>query len=218
MQLTLASALLVGPAGVCAGAVVAWSLRSGWHRRAPHLGRLPAGSLLTLPAVVAIGWILAAMSVGEDAAAPAALLFVVLAAGLTWIDLDAHRLPDQLVLGGTLAVAALLVAAAAASGRWQQLGVAAAAAVLLAAVFLALAVVGSMGLGDVKLAGLVGLVLGWFGWGTVLTGVVVAFGGAAVVGVALLAAGRRRWSTHIAFGPALALGAVVALIVAPHLT
>lgn len=217
MQLTLAGALAVGLAGAGAGAVVAWSLRSGWHRRPPDVARLPAGSLLGLPAVVAIGWVLTAMSVGDDAAAPAVLLFVVLAAALAWIDLDVHRLPDRLVLGGGLPVAALLIVAAGADGRWHRLGVAAAAAVLLGAVFLGLAVFGSMGLGDVKLAGLVGLVLGWFGWGTVLTGVAAAFGGATVAGVVLLVAGRGRWSTHIAFGPALALGAVVAVVVVPRL-
>lgn len=141
---------------------------------------------------------------------------MVLAAALTWTDLDVHRLPDVLVLGGGASVTVLLTVAAAGTGRWHQLAAAAATAALLTAVFLVLAVLGSMGLGDVKLAGLVGLVLGWFGWVTVLTGVVVAFGGAAVVGVALLLLRRGRWSTHIPFGPALVLGAEVALILAPY--
>lgn len=175
---------------------------------------MPVRSLWSLPAAVALGWVLVAARVPDRAAVPAVLLFVVLAAALAWTDLDVHRLPDVLVLGGGAAVAALLTVAAAATGRWHQLGAASVTAVLLSAGFLVLAVVGSMGLGDVKLAGLVGLVLGWFGWGTVLTGVVVTFGGAAVVGVALLVLHRGRWSTHIPFGPALVLGAVVTLIVA----
>lgn len=215
MQVMLAGAL-VGLGGAAAGGVAAWSLRSEWHRRGQDVARLPLRSLLSLPVGVAGGWVLVASSVTDSAAAPAALLFVVLAAALAWIDLDVHRLPDLLVLGGGGAITALLVAAAATTDRWDQLGVAAAAAGVLTVVFLGLAIFGSMGLGDVKMAGLVGLMLGWFSWETVLIGVVVAFVGAGVIGGALLVARRGRWSTHIAFGPALALGAVVALIVTPY--
>lgn len=215
MHLSLADALLVGLGGAGAGGVSAWSLRSGWHRPAQAVGRLPLRSLLALPLLVAGGWLLVAGRTADRAAVPAVLLFVVLAAALTWVDLDVHRLPDLLVLGGGGAIAALLTVAAAATGHWHQLGSAASAAALLSVGFLALAVFGSMGLGDVKLAGLVGLVLGWFGWVTVLTGVLATFGGAAVVGVALLVTRRSRWSSHIAFGPALLAGAVVALTVAP---
>ncbi|HEX8510323.1 MAG TPA: A24 family peptidase [Propionibacteriaceae bacterium] len=179
--------------------------------------RLPPRSLLCLPVLVAVGWVvLASTSVADGAAGPAALLFVVLAAALAWIDLDVHRLPDELVLGGAVAITALLAAAAATTDHWHQLGVAVAAAGVLTVSFLGLAIFGSMGLGDVKLAGLAGLVLGWFGWSTVLIGVVVAFSGAALVGAGLLLTRRSGWTTHVAFGPALALGAVVAVMASPY--
>ena len=70
-----------------------------------------------------------------------------------------------------------------------------------------------MGMGDVKLAGLIGLVLGALAWRSVVVGAVMGFllGGLGAV-VALLL-GRRRKDT-IPFGPYLAAGAVVAALFA----
>ena len=70
-----------------------------------------------------------------------------------------------------------------------------------------------MGLGDVKLAALIGLVLGALGWGYLLVGALLAMltGG---VGVVALAMGKGRKDT-LPFGPFLALGAAVAVFVGP---
>ncbi len=94
---------------------------------------------------------------------PAYLLFAWLAVALVWIDADVHRLPDGLVLPAYPALLALVVVATAGLGSWRPL---VRALVCMAAVFAVLLRHGlvspsSLGFGDVKLSGLIGLVLGW---------------------------------------------------------
>ena len=73
---------------------------------------------------------------------------------------------------------------------------------------------GAMGIGDVKLAGLTGLVLGALGWAYVAVAAAGAVLLGGIVGVVVLIAGGRR--TKIPFGPYLALGAVLSGFVAPE--
>lgn len=58
-----------------------------------------------------------------------------------------------------------------------------------------------MGFGDVKLAGLMGLILGF---PNVVWAIFGAFLSGAIVGVILLLSGRKKWKSQIAFGPFLA--------------
>ena len=89
---------------------------------------------------------------------------------LTVIDWRTHRLPDRIVLAGTVGVLLMLVAAAATGDAWPVLGRAVAAALVSLVGYFVLALLrsGGLGLGDVKLGGLLGLWLGWFGWPHVL--------------------------------------------------
>jgi leader peptidase (prepilin peptidase)/N-methyltransferase len=66
----------------------------------------------------------------------------------------------------------------------------------------------------VKLLGLLGLVLGWVGWGVLLTGVFAGLLAGALVSVVLLATRRAGWRTALPFGPPLLAGAVAALALA----
>lgn len=70
-----------------------------------------------------------------------------------------------------------------------------------------------MGGGDVKLAGLVGTVLGWFGWGALVVGAFAAFALGAVFGIALIIAGRAKRSSGIPFGPWMLAGAWVGILI-----
>jgi leader peptidase (prepilin peptidase) / N-methyltransferase len=156
-----------------------------------------AGALLTggvRPGTVALAWAGAAGVV------------------LAQVDLAAHRLPDRVTVPAYAAVAtALLVDAAL--GTWTALlraGLAGAAAFGLAACAAVLAPRG-LGFGDVKLLGLLGLVLGWVGWGALLAGVFLGLVAGAAVSVTLVAAGRAGWRTALPFGPPLLVGAVLAL-------
>jgi leader peptidase (prepilin peptidase)/N-methyltransferase len=68
-----------------------------------------------------------------------------------------------------------------------------------------------LGYGDVRLSGLLGLALGYLGWGQVLTGMYAGFliGG---VGGGLLAAFRLFDRKHFPFGPFMLVGALVGLV------
>ncbi|MBC7558576.1 MAG: prepilin peptidase, partial [Dermatophilaceae bacterium] len=68
-----------------------------------------------------------------------------------------------------------------------------------------------MGMGDVKLAGVLGLALGLAGLSATLLAVLIAFALHAVISVVLLAARRAGRRTALPFGPPLLVGAAVAL-------
>ncbi len=158
---------------------------------------------------------LAAWSVGDLggwAALPAYLLFAWLTVGLTWIDLDVHRLPVGLVVPtGAWLVALLAVASVAALDR-RWLG-AAVGALAMGAVYLLLAVLpgGGVGGGDVRLAPVIGGLLGWLGAGSVVVGLLAGILVGGLAAVALLALRRVGLRSSIAFGPAMCLGAWVAI-------
>jgi leader peptidase (prepilin peptidase)/N-methyltransferase len=64
-----------------------------------------------------------------------------------------------------------------------------------------------MGGGDVKLAGLAGLHLGWLGWGPMAVGWLSGFLLGGVFGIALIVSGRATRRTALPFGPWLLAGA-----------
>jgi len=112
--------------------------------------------------------------------------------------------------------AAALTADAAVIGTWGPLvrGMAAAAAAFLVTAGLRAAAPGAMGFGDVKLLGLLGLLLGWLGWGVLLAGVFLGLLAGSLVSAALLATRRAGWRTAVPFGPPLLAGAVLAVALA----
>ena len=130
---------------------------------------------------------------------------VALLGVVTVSDLRTRLVPDgPLVLGLALALG---LCALSAPG---ELPIRIAAGVGAAGFLFAAAVVrpDGMGLGDVKLAGVLGLYLGT----AVVLAMLVAFAAGSVLGLALIA--RHGWAARsrtIAFAPCLALGAVVAM-------
>jgi leader peptidase (prepilin peptidase)/N-methyltransferase len=158
-----------------------------------------------------------ALLFGRFGGQPVTLAFGFLGAlgvALAAIDIGVQRLPDRLTLPAypvlimLLAVAALTGHDMTALGRALLGGLALAAGYLL----LALARPGQLGGGDIKLAGLVGLVLGWLGWPALLSGAVLGFALSAVASLALLAARRVTMRSAISFGPFLLGGALLAIL------
>ncbi|RPE84436.1 leader peptidase (prepilin peptidase)/N-methyltransferase [Curtobacterium sp. PhB137] len=139
----------------------------------------------------------------------AMLYLMAVSVALALIDLDVHRLPNAIVLPAYPVLAALLTAASALSGDWGALLRAGAGLLVLGGGYLvlALAVPGGMGLGDVKLAGVLGLVLAYLGWGPLAVGAFGAFvlGGSFAIG--LMVAGRAKRGSGIPFGPWMLGGA-----------
>ena len=178
-------------------------------------GRRPTRPWWPAPALAGL-WAFLAWRIGDTAgwaALPAYLLFGWLAVVLVWVDVDVRRLPDGMVLPAYPALLALLTLASLGAGDWRPLLGAAAAMAALYALYFVLALVSpaSLGYGDVKLSGLIGLVLGWLGAGPALLGVVAGFVAGGVIAVVMLALQRVGLRSHIAFGPAMLAGAVAAL-------
>jgi leader peptidase (prepilin peptidase)/N-methyltransferase len=65
----------------------------------------------------------------------------------------------------------------------------------------------------VKLLALLGLVLGWVGWGVLLAGIFLGLVVGSLVSVVLLLTRRAGWRTALPLGPPLLTGAVLALAV-----
>lgn len=144
---------------------------------------------------------------------PFTVFFAVLVVVST-TDLSHGLIPRRLVYPGLVAVSGLLVAVAAVDGQWHRLataaiGAAAAFAVLFAIWWLAPR---GIGFGDVRLAALIGLATGWIGLIAVYVAVVAAFILGLLGGVATTLLGGTGRRTRIPFAPALAAGAVVAVL------
>jgi leader peptidase (prepilin peptidase)/N-methyltransferase len=131
---------------------------------------------------------------------------------LARVDLAVFRLPDVLTLPA-LGLTALLLGGAALlpahHGSWSRALI---AAVLYGVLFLINPA--GMGLGDVKLAPTLGLVLGWYGWRAVVTGTFAGFLLGAVVALALIVTRRATRKTAMPFGPFMLAGALAAVLLA----
>ncbi|CEA07459.1 Type IV leader peptidase family protein [Arthrobacter saudimassiliensis] len=141
-------------------------------------------------------------------------LFAVLAVLLCAEDLRSHRLPNRLVLPAYPAATVLLGGAAAAAGEaGRTVAMLAGAAVLWLGYFLLrLISPAGLGYGDVKLAGVLGLYLGFLGWSHVLAGTMAAFLIGGLWAGLLVAFRRATLKSAIAFGPCMLLGAAVAML------
>ncbi len=176
--------------------------------------RAGTGRVLTSAAALAVLLCGAVLLTG---ARPATLAYAWTAGAavvLAQVDLAVHRLPDRVTYPAAAVAAAALLADAALLGTWPDLLRALLAAAAAGGVSLLAALAGpsGLGLGDVKLLALLGLLLGWAGWGVLLAGVFLGLLAGAAVSLLLVAAGRAGWRTAVAFGPPLLLGAVLALL------
>lgn len=178
--------------------------------------RVPATSALTMVTALELCGIgLAAASAGlawllRDAPGGLPLLavwLVVMHTGmlLAAVDVAVRRLPTPVISVAALAVGVLLAGQAVATGQGRTLVNAALAAAALGGLYLALVLVAGsgMGLGDVRLAALLGAALGTSGWPAVFLGGLLPFVLAAPEALARLALRRAQ---SIAFGPYLIAG------------
>jgi leader peptidase (prepilin peptidase)/N-methyltransferase len=156
----------------------------------------------------------ATLHVGVRWALPAFLYLVAIGVALTLIDLDTRRLPNAIVLPSYLVGGALLAVASIVEGEPAALLRALVGMAALFAFYLVLVLVhpAGMGFGDVKLAGVLGMYLGWVGWGALVVGGFAAFLLGGVYGIALLASRRAGRKSKVPFGPWMILGAVVGVV------
>ncbi|MFV2102082.1 prepilin peptidase [Micromonospora sp. LOL_024] len=167
------------------------------------------GALASAGASAGIAWL-----VGDRPGGPllVAVWLVVLYAGLLLavVDITTRRLPTPVIGVAALALGITLAGHALATGQTRVLVTALLAAGVLGGGYLLLAIVGgsAVGLGDVRLAALLGAALGALGWPAVLCGGLLPHLLAAPESLARLVLRRPH---NLAFGPYLLAGALLAI-------
>jgi len=192
--------------------VVGWLLLRGRCRDcsepiSPRYPLVEAGTAV-LFAVVALRF-------GIDAALPAYLYLVAVGIALALIDVDLYRLPDALTLPSYPVALGLLGLALLGDHQPSQLLRSAIGGAIAFAFYFAVwfAYPQGMGFGDVKLAGVLGIYLGWLSYGVLFAGLFLGFlvGGVFSIGLVLLKDGGRK--TKVPFGPFMLLGALLGILV-----
>ncbi|MET8362420.1 prepilin peptidase [Micromonospora sp. NPDC049580] len=183
-------------------------------RRFTTPARLRRGAWLS-PPVAAVVFVGLAVARGDDPALPVLLAVAAVGLVLAVVDLACLRLPDPLVaVAGTVALGGLTGAALLAGTPGRLLGALGGAAVAGAShVLLALLPRSRLGFGDVKLAAVLGLPLGWLGRDAVLAGLLLPHLLHGVLVLALLAARKIHRETLLPLGPALLTGTWLAVLI-----
>ncbi|HEY5304048.1 MAG TPA: prepilin peptidase [Acidimicrobiales bacterium] len=152
-------------------------------------------------------------------ALPAFLVFLASLLTLACIDAELLVLPKRIVYPSLFMVGGLLVMAAAITNQWDRLGTAALCALGWWAVFFLLNFASPrlLGFGDVRLALVLGLALGWLGIRYVLLAFFAANLIGALIGIGLIVTKRISRQQQIPYGVFLALGAALAIYAGPEL-
>ncbi|HEX3824346.1 MAG TPA: prepilin peptidase [Mycobacteriales bacterium] len=190
--------------------VVSWLLLRGRCRTCanPISVRYPLVEAGTCALFVAFG-----LHFGIHADLPAYLYLAALGVALGMIDLDLQRLPDVLTLPSYPIGLALLGIAAIVDHAPHAFVRALLAMVALFAFYALVWFVypAGMGLGDVKLAGVLGLYLGWLGWGQLAVGAFAAFVVGGILSIAIVVLKDAGRKTRIPFGPFMLIGVVIGI-------
>lgn len=145
------------------------------------------------------------------------LVHVMLAGVGGWlivIDARTHRLPNRIVLPALAALIVLGALDALVTEEGTAFLRALLGMVILGGFYAVLRGISraGMGGGDVKLAAVIGLVLGWHGWQSLVIGAASAFVLGALYALVLILLRRADGATRIAFGPWMIAGALLGLI------
>ncbi|MFV0460065.1 MAG: prepilin peptidase [Actinomycetales bacterium] len=191
--------------------VLGWLLLRGRCRdcAAPISARYPL-----VEAGTGVAFALVAAWVGASWLLPALLYLAAVSIALALIDIDVRRLPNAIVYPSIpVAFVLLAIPALVESDPGRLLRVLGGGLALFGFYLVArLAYPRGMGLGDVKLSGLLGMYLGWFGWPMVLVGGFLGFLLGGIFGMVFLASGRKELGSRIPFGPYMLAGAWIAIV------
>ncbi|HEX7167519.1 MAG TPA: prepilin peptidase [Acidimicrobiales bacterium] len=190
--------------------VLSWLILRGKCRTCsePISARYPLVELLT-----AVLFAATALRFGADAALPAFLVLVASLVALSAIDLDTFTLPRKIIYVTAAAGLVLLGIAAVVDGDFRGMVEGIAGGAIAFTILLVIHVISprGMGFGDVRLAGLLGLYLGWIELPLVGVGLFLSFLVASVIGIGLMLIRGRGRKERIPFGPFLAAGALLAI-------
>ncbi len=196
--------------------VVSWLMlrRRCRYCREPIAARYPSVELGTMAL-----FLVATARLGLSAPLPAYLIWLSGLLALALIDAEHLVLPRSIVYVTFALTEVLLLGASAAAHDWRRLGVAALCGVIWSGVFFVINFLSPryLGFGDVRLALLLGVGLGWLGVGHVIVGFFLANLLGALIGLSLIAAGKLRRDQPIPYGIFLATGSALALFLGPAL-
>lgn len=205
-------------AGVALGPLVdAWITRqlAGSGRGRPDAWRPATRWMLTC--ALGVGWAVIWGKVGWTGVLPAHLVWATVTAALVMTDLEHKLIPNRILYSGVAATGVLLVLGALVDQEPRQVVSAALGAGLCLAGMAGLAALGrgAMGMGDVKLSVLLGLICGYWGVEVALRAVLSGFLIGGVAALVLMLTHRAARHTQIPFAPALVAGAWCSLLGAP---
>jgi leader peptidase (prepilin peptidase)/N-methyltransferase len=151
------------------------------------------------------------MNISEGIVAAAFSSVFAVGIALSIIDFRTHRLPNAIVLPSYLVGFVLLGSAALLAGDGERFVRSLSGMLLMFTAYFVLALPRrqGIGMGDVKLAGLLGLHLTWLGWGSLAVGFFGAFLLGGIVSGVLLVLRRANRASRIPFGPWMIAGAVI---------
>lgn len=175
----------------------------GMAGSARHLAVVAATVVLFAGAAVRFGnWVV-----------PAYLVFFVCLVSISVIDSQLQIIPNRIVYPTIFASVPLLALAALLGEDWPRFGQAMMGATFawLALLVIHLISPSGMGFGDVRLSFVLGLFLGWISLGHVFTGLFLGVLLICAVGIVLAVLGLKSLQEHIAFGPFLAAGSILAV-------
>jgi leader peptidase (prepilin peptidase)/N-methyltransferase len=143
------------------------------------------------------------------------LIFLVLGGQLSLIDIRTHRLPNRLVAICTIAILLLQIAYSIWQGAFGEMSQTGLAAIKVFAAYVVLYLLsrGQLGMGDVKFAIPVGLIIGWYNPDAWLISLLVTFVLAGIVGLLGLLTRKLDRKSHIPLGPYMYLGSIITVLI-----
>lgn len=187
-------------------------------RMLPRVGPTPGPrARITTAAITALLCGAFAFRFGADSVLPAFILLAVLGVQLARVDVALHLLPNPVVLSLLAGGLFCLLAATIGGKDWADLVRALAGAGILFVIYLILALISpaGLGMGDVKLAGPVGLYLGYLGWTQLLYGGLLGFVLNGVVTLLVVRRSRVERVSEVAHGPSMLAATVGVAILLP---
>ena len=200
--------VLFGGLGAFCGGIVCHIVASWWQVRSYRRVTIVITSLL---------FVLMVKSVPGFIAQAAFCLLCLGLVALTLIDLQTYRLPREISYSTLGLGAPMLTMSAVASGEPSRIWglILGALAALTVTGFLHLASRGALGDGDVRMSPLLGAYLGWLDPLSVVHGLMLSFTLGAIAGVLLMIMTKADRRTALPFGPFLAMGTLMAIVLPP---
>ncbi len=196
--------------------VLSWLLLKGKCRscRAPISVRYPLVELSC--AALFAG---AAARYGFNWYLPVALVLLASLLALSWIDLEHLLLPKSIIYLSLVIMLGLLVVDASVTDSWHRLLIAGACSAAWFVLFFAINAASprALGFGDVRLALILGIGLGWLGIRYAILGFFASNFLGAIIGIYLIATSRRTRDQPLPYGVYLALGTALTLYAGPEL-